>query len=73
MDGKPSNISENDIQRRNAIANLLEEWGLIKVLNKDILVDNIAPLHQIKIISFKEKDQWELITKYNLGKKTPEY
>ena len=73
MDGKPSNISENDIQRRNAIANLLEEWGLIKVLNKDILVDNIAPLHQIKIISFKEKDQWELIAKYNIGKKTPEY
>ena len=73
LDGKPSNISENDIQRRNAIANLLEEWGLIKVLNKHILVDNIAPLHQIKIISFKEKDQWELITKYNIGKKTPEY
>ena len=73
LDGKPSNISENDIQRRNAIANLLEEWGLIKVLNKDILVDNIAPLHQIKIISFKEKDQWELITKYNIGKKTPDY
>lgn len=73
LDGKPSNISENDIQRRNAIANLLEEWGLIKVLNKDNLVDNIAPLHQIKIISFKEKDQWELITKYNIGKKTPEY
>ena len=73
LDGKPSNISENDIQRRNAIANLLEEWGLIKVLNKHILVDNMAPLHQIKIISFKEKDQWELITKYNIGKKTPEY
>lgn len=73
LDGKPSNISENDIQRRNAIANLLEEWGLIKVINKNILVDNIAPLHQIKIISFKEKDQWELITKYNIGKKTPEY
>jgi hypothetical protein len=73
LDGKPSNISENDIQRRNAIANLLEEWGLIKVINKDILVDNIAPLHQIKITSFKEKDQWELITKYNIGKKTPEY
>lgn len=73
LDGKPSNISENDIQRRNAIANLLEEWGLIKVLNKHILVDNIAPLHQIKIISFKEKDQWELIAKYNIGKKTPEY
>ena len=73
LDGKPSNISENDIQRRNAIANLLEEWGLIKVLNKHILENNIAPLHQIKIIAFKEKDQWELITKYNIGKKTPEY
>jgi hypothetical protein len=73
LDGKPSNISENDIQRRNAIANLLEEWGLIKVLNKHILENNIAPLHQIKIISFKEKDQWELIAKYNIGKKTPEY
>lgn len=73
LDGKPSNISENDIQRRNAIANLLEEWGLIKVLNKHVLENNIAPLHQIKIIAFKEKDQWELIAKYNIGKKTPEY
>ena len=58
-DGKPSNISENDIQRRNAIANLLEEWGLIKIVNKDIMKDNIAPLHQIKIISFKEKDDMD--------------
>ena len=73
LDGKPSNISENDIQRRNAIANLLEEWGLIKVLNKHILVDNIAPLHQIKIIAFKEKDEWDLIAKYNIGKKSQEY
>ena len=73
LDGKPSNISENDIQRRNAIANLLEEWGLVKILNKKLLEDNIAPLHQIKIISFKEKDEWNLITKYNIGKKTQEY
>jgi len=73
LDGKPSNITENDIQRRNAIANLLEEWGLIKVLNKDLMKDNIAPLHQIKIISFKEKDDWQLITKYNIGKKTIDY
>ena len=72
LDGKPSNISENDIQRRNAIAKLLEEWGLIKILNPKVLQDNIAPLHQIKIISFKEKDDWELIAKYNIGKKTPE-
>ena len=73
LDGKPSNISENDIQRRNAIANLLEEWGLVKILNKKLLEDNIAPLHQIKIISFKEKDEWNLITKYNIGKKTQDY
>ena len=73
LDGKPSNLTENDIQRRNAIANLLEEWGLVKILNRKLLEDNIAPLHQIKIISFKEKDDWELITKYNIGKKSPEY
>ena len=73
LDGKPSNISENDIQRRNAIANLLEEWGLVKIINRQLMVDNIAPLHQVKIISFKEKDDWELITKYNIGKKPQEY
>lgn len=73
LDGKPSNISENDIQRRNAIANLLEEWGLVEILNRDLMTDNIAPLHQIKIISFKEKDDWQLITKYNIGKKTIDY
>ena len=73
LDGKPSNITENDIQRRNAIANLLEEWGLVKILNPRLLEDNIAPLHQIKIISFKEKDDWELIAKYNIGKKSTDY
>lgn len=73
LDGKPSNISENDIQRRNAIAKLLEEWGLLKILNPEVIVDNIAPLHQIKIISFREKDDWQLITKYNIGKKTQDY
>lgn len=73
LDGKPSNISENDIQRRNAIANLLEEWGLVKILNYKLIEDNIAPLHQIKIISFKEKDEWDLIAKYNIGKKPNEY
>lgn len=72
LDGKPSNLSENDIQRRNAIAKLLEEWGLIKILNPKLLEDNVAPLHQIKIISFKEKDDWELIAKYNIGKKPGE-
>ena len=73
LDGKPSNISENDIQRRNAIANLLEEWGLVKILNYKLIEDNIAPLHQIKIISFKEKEEWDLIAKYNIGKKPNEY
>ena len=69
LDGKPSTITENDVQRRNAIANLLEEWGLIKVVNYDIVRNNMAPIHQIKIISFKEKDDWELVAKYNIGKK----
>ena len=73
LDNKPSNLSENDIQRRNAIADLLEEWGLLKILNPVIMEDNIAPIHQIKIISFKEKDEWELITKYNIGKKKTDY
>jgi hypothetical protein len=70
LDGKPTNISENDIQRRNAIAKLLEEWGLVKIMNPDLLRDNIAPLHQIKILSFKEKDDWDLVPKYNIGKKS---
>jgi hypothetical protein len=73
LDGKPSNITENDIQRRNAIADLLEEWGLVKILNPKVIEDNIAPLHQIKIISFKEKDDWQLIAKYNIGKKSTDY
>ena len=73
LDGKPSNISENDIQRRNAIAKLLEEWALVKILKPKVLEDNVAPLHQIKIISYKEKDDWELIAKYNIGKKPQEH
>ncbi len=69
LDGKPSTITENDIQRRNAIAKLLQEWGLIKILDQQKIENNLAPLHQIKIISYKEKDDWELITKYTIGKK----
>lgn len=73
LDGKPTDITENDIQRRNAIARLLEEWGLVKVSNPQLMGDNIAPLHQIKIISHKEKDEWNLVPKYNIGKKiTPQ-
>lgn len=73
LDGKPSNISENDIHRRNAIAKLLAEWGLMVILNPEIMVDQIAPIHQIKIISFRDKDDWELVSKYNIGKKRIEY
>jgi len=69
LDGKPSSISENDIQRRNAIAKLLEEWGLVEIHNPQLMIDNIAPIQQIKIISYKEKDQWELVSKYSMGKK----
>ena len=73
LDGKPSNITDNDIQRRNAVAKLLEEWGLITIVNPQIMVDNIAPIHQIKIISYRDKDDWELISKYNIGKKKTDY
>jgi hypothetical protein len=69
LDGKSSSISDNDIARRNRIAKLLEEWSLVKILDTDIGEDEYAPLHQIKIISFKEKDDWKLVSKYNIGKK----
>ena len=69
LDGKDSSIVDNDIERRNAIAKLLEEWELVKIVNPEIMIDKIAPIHQIKIISFREKDQWELVRKYNIGKK----
>ena len=69
LDGKPSNITENDIQRRNTIARLLEQWGLVEIVNNDTIANNVAPIHQIKIIPFKEKDERELIAKYNMGKK----
>lgn len=69
LDGKPSNLSENDIQRRNAIAKLLQDWGLVKIVNPSIMENNIAEIHQIKIISFKEKEEWQLVSKYNIGKK----
>ena len=69
LDGKITNLSENDLQRRNTIANLLRDWGLVEVVGNSEL---IAPLSQIKIISFKEKDEWILETKYNIGKKREE-
>ena len=72
LDGKDSSITDNDIERRNAIAKLLEEWGLVKIVNPQVMGEMIAPLHQIKIISFREKDDWQLVSKYNIGKKPQE-
>ena len=70
LDGKPSDISENDLSRRNAIAKLLQEWGLVKVVNvKQIETPEPIFLSQIKIISHKDKDGWDLVPKYNIGKK----
>ena len=71
LDGKPTDIVENDIERRNTIAKLLSDWGLIKILDAESH-KLLAPLSQIKIISFKDKNQWDLQTKYNIGKKRPE-
>jgi hypothetical protein len=69
LDGKKTDISENDIQRRNAIAKLLQDWGLVTIVNPAIIENNTAPIHQIKIISFMEKYDWELVSKYNIGKR----
>ena len=68
LDGKHANLTINDVQRRNRIARLLADWGLITVVNQDKVAD-IAPLNQIKVISYKEKGDWILETKYNIGAK----
>ena len=68
LDGKHANLTANDIQRRNRITQLLSDWGLIEVVKAESIAD-IAPLNQIKVLSFKEKDKWTLETKYNIGKK----
>lgn len=68
LDGKKSNLEENDVSRRNTIATLLSDWGLISFAQKDDSRE-LAPLRQIKIIPHKEKDQWELCPKYNIGNK----
>ena len=66
LDGKKTNLSQNDIARRNTIANLLKDWDLINILGE---VEEVAPLSQIKELSFSEKNEWTLETKYNIGKK----
>ena len=71
LDGKQTNFSEEDQSRRNTIVKLLNDWGLVKVVSED-KISNQAPLSQIKVIAFKEKGDWILETKYNIGKKTQE-
>ncbi len=68
LDGKKSDLEESDIARRNTIAQLMSDWGLITIDN-NVKLDPLAPLRQIKIISFKDKDDWELCPKYNIGNK----
>jgi len=69
LDGKPSNFADEGMGRRNTIANLLAEWGLVTLDAPDRSSSPIAPLSQIKVLPYKEKDDWELVAKYNLGKK----
>jgi len=67
LDGKESTISENDLARRNAIARLLEEWGLLKILVSEQASTPLAPMSQIKVLPHKEKSEWNLVAKYNIG------
>ena len=69
LDGLSSTITENDLARRNTIAKLLEEWGLLKVVDKEKMSALLTGVNQIKIIPFKEKQNWELVPKYHIGKK----
>jgi len=68
LDGKHANLTLNDVQRRNRIVQLLADWGLIEIVNADLIQD-IAPLNQIKVLSYKDKGEWILETKYNIGSK----
>lgn len=68
LDGKQADITDNDIERRNTIAKLLSDWGLIKIIDSSVIIRQ-APLSQIKVIAYKDKDDWDLQAKYNIGKK----
>jgi hypothetical protein len=70
LDNKPSSLNENDIQRRNTICKLLEDWGLVKIVasEREQVINNLAPLNQIKIIPYKEKSEWRLENKHTIGK-----
>lgn len=72
LDGKPSSLDDTDIGRRNSIIKLLEQWGLIEIIDVEKSTSPVAPLSQIKIISFKEKTDWQLVAKYNIGKNKKE-
>lgn len=69
LDGKPSNFGDEDKARRNTIANLLAEWGLVDIVKPEVTKEPVALLNQIKVLPFKEKDEWELVAKYNIGRK----
>jgi hypothetical protein len=69
LDGKQNTFTDEDLSRRNTIVNLLEEWELLEVVDPDKTKSPVAPLNHIKIISYKEKDQWDLTVKYNIGRK----
>ena len=71
LDGKNTNLSLNDIQRRNRIIKLLSDWGLLTLVNEE-KIEDLAPLNQIKVLAFKEKDEWTLESKYNIGRKKVE-
>ena len=69
LDGKPSNFGDDDIGRRNTITNLLAEWGLIDIVDNSKTKEPVALLSQIKVLPFKEKEEWNLVAKYNIGRK----
>ena len=69
LDGKPSNFSESDIARRNTITNLLKEWDQVEIVSASQPQTPVAPISQVKVLPFKEKQEWELVAKYNIGKR----
>jgi hypothetical protein len=72
LDGKPTDLTENDIARRNTVTNLLEDWELIKIVKKEQTTEPTVSLSQVKILSHKEKNDWQLVPKYNIGSKKPQ-
>lgn len=69
LDGKPTNITEEDLARRNTIANLITQWDLVELVSPQKTAELVAPLNQVKVLPYKEKDDWELVAKYNIGRK----